>query len=1200
MVVAFLVAVVLDNTVPGSRQERGVYVWSEPEAAQRDSVVAKDYGLPFRLLSCMMVVLSEISASSSSTYHYDVFLSFRGADTRYGFTDHLHKALLDAAIDTFFYDVEIQTGEDLKPELENAIKTSRASVIVLSKDYASSTWCLDELVLILEQRRSSKHIVIPIFYHVKPTDVRKQQSSFGDAMARHKQKMEAEPNEKKRSQLANKMKNWEKALTEVADLKGEEANGRRETILIERIVKEINSRLELNKQSKIPLLIGMESSVRTITSFLKDDATEILTIWGMGGIGKTHLSNYVFKLHYRDFERSSFLEDIERRCMQPNKLLDLQKQLLKDIGDITWMDIHDANVAASKIEKLLLRKKTLLVLDGIDHFEQLDMLVGTRGFLPGSKIIITTKDASLIEKCGLFMSQVPPKHMMHLLKGLDHKESLQLLGLHAFNGDYPNKRYRKQARKVVKHCGGHPLALKVSGSSLRKQDVAAWKDALKLLQKETNPKIQQVLQISFDSLPSNNDKELFKHIACFFIGKDSEFAEAILRKCDMIPTFGLSNLIDRCLLEVGLDNELRMHQLLQELGRDLVRQESPNEPWERSRIWHHEESYDVLKQEKGTAKIQGLVLDMKMIENYTSHRTSTFTMERFGDDLRRKIGARPLLHRVCDIFSWIWCLFAWVFLLRSSYSNELDIKTNAFIGMDKLRILQLNYVQLHGSYKHFPTCLRWLSMHGFPLSYLPLELQLGNLVALDMSYSNLQYLWKKPKLLRSLKFLILSCCHELVSVGGFDGFPLLERLILAGCVSLVEVCESIGNCDRLLLLDLSECGNLKKLPRSIRKLKNLRTLSIDGCSNHGEFPVGIKDMEPLEVLKADNVNIESQVSSSSSSVIVVPRSLKSSTISLPGSLVSLSLRNNKLSNESFPVGFGSLSMLEELDLGGNQIDSLPDCVRSLSRLRVLNVEGCGRLKTVLCAPRTLEHLNFPDCVSLQRVTFHPAASFPSLHCEYSKTLTEIEGVFKKQAISEVDEEMLRRLGWINRQHVKDDKFPTMSDLMNAQGKTFLVQMIDRPVVFSTYFQGNRLPDWVTHISCSSELHFTLPSYGKSCRIRGLNVCFVTNVVSSTKSVFPSTTITNSTKRYSDKIYVPRRPVALEEGDIVWLSHWMLENEFKDGDEVSVYVDHPKVHVKEFGVSVVYDDDDDGNRREDPLADYKSLKLIHRRGCSLCL
>lgn len=123
-----------------------------------------------------MVVLTEISqesSSSSSTYDYNVFLSFRGTETRYNFTDHLHKALLEASIDTFLDDAEIQTGENLKPELESAIKSSRASIIVLSKDYASSTWCLDELVLIMEQRKTFKHIVFPIFYNVKPTDVRK-------------------------------------------------------------------------------------------------------------------------------------------------------------------------------------------------------------------------------------------------------------------------------------------------------------------------------------------------------------------------------------------------------------------------------------------------------------------------------------------------------------------------------------------------------------------------------------------------------------------------------------------------------------------------------------------------------------------------------------------------------------------------------------------------------------------------------------------------------------------------------------------------------------------------------------------------------------------------------------------------------------------------------------------------------------------
>ncbi|KAG6682395.1 hypothetical protein I3842_13G139000 [Carya illinoinensis] len=49
MVIAFLVAVILDNTVPGSRQERGVYVWSEPDAARREPAVIKDYELPFRV-----------------------------------------------------------------------------------------------------------------------------------------------------------------------------------------------------------------------------------------------------------------------------------------------------------------------------------------------------------------------------------------------------------------------------------------------------------------------------------------------------------------------------------------------------------------------------------------------------------------------------------------------------------------------------------------------------------------------------------------------------------------------------------------------------------------------------------------------------------------------------------------------------------------------------------------------------------------------------------------------------------------------------------------------------------------------------------------------------------------------------------------------------------------------------------------------
>ena len=173
-----------------------------------------------------MVILTDISeASSSSNYQhkmYDVFLSFRGADTRNNFTNHLHKALEDANLITFLDDKNIETGLYLKPELESAIRASRASIIVVSKNYASSTWCLNELALILEQHRDFNHIVIPILYHVDPSDVRKQKNSFGDAMAYHKQKMEAETNAEIKNEWAQKMEIWKHALTQVANLKGKE------------------------------------------------------------------------------------------------------------------------------------------------------------------------------------------------------------------------------------------------------------------------------------------------------------------------------------------------------------------------------------------------------------------------------------------------------------------------------------------------------------------------------------------------------------------------------------------------------------------------------------------------------------------------------------------------------------------------------------------------------------------------------------------------------------------------------------------------------------------------------------------------------------------------------------------------------------------------------------------------------------------
>ncbi|BBG96727.1 Disease resistance protein TIR-NBS-LRR class family [Prunus dulcis] len=116
---------------------------------------------------------SSSSFAHDSSWTYDVFLSFRGEDTRTNFTDHLYKALCDKGIYTFI-DRELVRGEEIPPALVKAIEESRISVIVFSENYASSRWCLDELVKILQCKQSKQQVVLPIFYKVDPSHVRNQ------------------------------------------------------------------------------------------------------------------------------------------------------------------------------------------------------------------------------------------------------------------------------------------------------------------------------------------------------------------------------------------------------------------------------------------------------------------------------------------------------------------------------------------------------------------------------------------------------------------------------------------------------------------------------------------------------------------------------------------------------------------------------------------------------------------------------------------------------------------------------------------------------------------------------------------------------------------------------------------------------------------------------------------------------------------
>ena len=140
-----------------------------------------------------------------------VFLSFRGEDTRKGFTDHLFASLERRGIKTFKDDHGLEKGRVISPELMKAIEESMFVLVILSPNYASSTWCLDELQKIVECKNTFGQAVFPVFYGVDPSDARHQRGTFGEAFRKHEERFRED---------RKKVRKWRDALREVASYSG--------------------------------------------------------------------------------------------------------------------------------------------------------------------------------------------------------------------------------------------------------------------------------------------------------------------------------------------------------------------------------------------------------------------------------------------------------------------------------------------------------------------------------------------------------------------------------------------------------------------------------------------------------------------------------------------------------------------------------------------------------------------------------------------------------------------------------------------------------------------------------------------------------------------------------------------------------------------------------------------------------------------
>ncbi|XP_014617687.1 TMV resistance protein N isoform X2 [Glycine max] len=537
--------------------------------------------------------------SRSSSLSYDVFLSFRGEDTRHGFTGHLYSALHSKGIHTFIDDEGLQRGEEITPALVKAIQESKIAIIVLSINYASSSFCLHELATILECLMGKGRLVLPVFYKVDPSHVRHQNGSYEEALAKHEERFKAEK---------EKLQKWKMALHQVANLSGyhfKDGEGY-EYKFIEKIVEQVSREINPACLHVADYPVGLEWQVRQVRKLLdigSDDGVHMIGFHGMGGVGKSALARAVYNNLIIDekFDGFCFLENVREKSNKDG-LEHLQRILLSKILGEKDINLASKQQGSSMIQSRLKEKKVVLILDDVDKHEQLQAMVGRPDwFGPGSKIIITTRDKQLLAPHQVITT--------YEVKGLDEKDALQLLTWKAFKKEKADPNYVEVLQRAVTYASGLPLALEVIGSNLFEKSIKEWESALKKYKRIPKKEILEILKVSFDAL-EEEEKSVFLDLACCLKGCKLTEAEDILHAFyDDCMKDHIGVLVEKSLVVVKWNGIINMHDLIQDMGRRIDQQESPKEPGKRKRLWLSKDIIQVLEDNSKFRNIKVLKFD---------------------------------------------------------------------------------------------------------------------------------------------------------------------------------------------------------------------------------------------------------------------------------------------------------------------------------------------------------------------------------------------------------------------------------------------------------------------------------------------------------------------------------------------------------------------------------------------------------------
>ncbi|CAJ2659419.1 unnamed protein product [Trifolium pratense] len=967
--------------------------------------------------------------------YYDVFVTFRGEDTRNNITDFLFNALEEKGVLVFRDDTNLPKGESIGPELFRAIEDSQIFVVIFSMNYASSTWCLQELEKICECVQVSRKHILPVFYDVDPSEVRKQSGIFAEAFVKHEQRFQ---------QDYDMVQRWRKALTQVGTIAGWDIRQKPQYAQIKEIVERIINILDCKSScddvhaqvTATPFGRGYEA-LESRTSILTEMITElkypnnfIIAVYGMGGVGKTKL---VEQLAWQAKKDRLFSVVAIATITDSPDLEKIQGKIAEDL-DMKFNKKTKEGRAMQLRQRICSEKSILVILD--DIWGKLDL---TEVGIPfgddhkGCKLVVTSRDRNVLNS----EMDIQKEFRLEVLHNEDSWKLFEKMAgevVKDFN-------IKPIAVEVAKLCAGLPLLIVTVAKALRKKHVSDWKDALNELkrfdQEGLHNKVYSTLELSYNFLESEELKLLFLFIGSF--GLDYHYTGKLFSFYWGLGLYRHPHTLT--------DAKTRYYKLINDLKASSLLLES-----EADRVRIHDVVRDVAK------SIACRTRPTYGVKRYTSIKEWP------------EIDQLQKCHQIIVPWSYIHKLPEKLecpelkLLLLSNIRDFLKVPDDFFSEMRELKVLDLygmNFTPSPPPSLSLLTKLKTLNLPGCVFEDISIVAELKSLEILRLERSHIKELPKEMGQLTNLRILNLTNCTGL-------------RFIPANLISSLTCLEELymGNC--FIQWDVKGSKSNNASLEELRNLSHLTALDIM-IQDASVWPWDLQVFEKLErynIFIGDKWkwSLDWSGNASESSRILKLEDSRSSNILFDSGfnfllnsaeemcLAKIQCVSNvfyELNREGFPQ-LKHLCIQDSSDLKyiidsmgrGNSYPVLPN-LETLVLENLFNLEEiCYGILPIQCFSK-LKSFEVKGCDKLKNLlSYSHDRNLPELHkikISDCKMITEIIVVQTSEADKDIDKIMFPKLGSLELEHLPS-LISFCSIPLKADKQCMPVELINQKVV----------------------------------------------------------------------------------------------------------------------------------------------------------